>query len=274
MIVQIYEIQTPEEAERCLRLGVDHIGSVLLSVGEWRQPAIRDVIGLTRGTSAKSSLIPLFPDEDLLYRSMDYYRPDFVHFCESLTDEQGHIRDLDPVKERQIRFKARFPGIGIIRTLPVPGPGQVAGFPSLEIAAALEGTSDFFLTDTWMGREPVEGYLGITGRPGDLEIARNLVRQSRIPVILAGGLSPANVYESVCYIQPAGADSCTLTNAADPTGQPIRFKKDFDKVAAFIAEVRRAEKDMAAPLPARGNTSPLITLNEDKQNEKLKQRTG
>jgi phosphoribosylanthranilate isomerase len=175
MIVQIYEIQTPEEAERCLRLGVDHIGSVLLSAEEWRQPAIRDVIGLTRRTSAKSSLIPLFPEEDLLYRGMDYYRPDFVHFCESLTDEQGHVRDLGPVRERQIRLKERYPEIGIIRTLPIPGPGRADDFPSLEIAATLEESSDFFLTDTWMGREPVEGYLGITGRPGDLGITRNVI---------------------------------------------------------------------------------------------------
>jgi phosphoribosylanthranilate isomerase len=251
MIVQIYEIQTPEEAERCLRLGVDHIGSVLLSAEEWRQPAIRDVIGLTRGKSAKSSLIPLFPEEDLLFRCMDYYRPDFVHFCESLTDEQGHVRDLGPVRERQIRLKERYPEIGIIRTLPIPGPGRADDFPSLEIAAALEESSDFFLTDTWMGREPVEGYLGITGRPGDLGITRNVVNKSRIPVILAGGMSPANVYESVCYVQPAGADSCTLTNAADPAGQPLRFKKDFDKVAAFVAEVRRAEKDLQKSLASK-----------------------
>ena len=33
MIIQIYEIQTPSEAERCIELGVDHIGSVILSEG-------------------------------------------------------------------------------------------------------------------------------------------------------------------------------------------------------------------------------------------------
>jgi len=30
MIVQIYEIQTPSEAEAMIHLGVDHIGSVIL----------------------------------------------------------------------------------------------------------------------------------------------------------------------------------------------------------------------------------------------------
>ena len=51
MIAQIYEIQTPEEAERCIGLGVDHIGSVILSEDEWRQPLIREVIGLSEGTA-------------------------------------------------------------------------------------------------------------------------------------------------------------------------------------------------------------------------------
>jgi phosphoribosylanthranilate isomerase len=36
MIVQIYEIQDPWQAERCIELGVDHIGSVLLSQNQWR----------------------------------------------------------------------------------------------------------------------------------------------------------------------------------------------------------------------------------------------
>ena len=34
MITQIYEIQTPQEAEKCIELGVDQIGSVLLSQGD------------------------------------------------------------------------------------------------------------------------------------------------------------------------------------------------------------------------------------------------
>ena len=37
MITQIYEIQTPQEAEKCIELGVDQIGSVLLSQGDWRE---------------------------------------------------------------------------------------------------------------------------------------------------------------------------------------------------------------------------------------------
>jgi len=250
MIVQIYEIQAPEEAERCIELGVDHLGSVLLSEEEWRQPPIREVVRLTEGSGARNSLIPLFGAQETLYRALDYYRPHFVHFCETLTDDQGRALDLDPFLERQAALKGRFPGVRIIRSIPVPHEGHDLGdFPTLTIAERLEPLTDLFLTDTWLGREPVEGYIGITGRTGDRNRLRGLVTHSRIPVILAGGLSPENVYEHLVDTRAAGADSCTRTNAVDERGRPIRFEKDFAKVRAFVQETRRAARSMPAPGP-------------------------
>jgi phosphoribosylanthranilate isomerase len=241
MIVQIYEIQTPEEAEKCIALGVDHIGSVLLSGEQWRHSLIRDVIRLSDGTGVKSSLIPLFGDLDTLCSALDYYRPHFLHFCDSLTDDLGRETDLSGLIELQQRLKVRFPEIKIIRSIPVPPEGLAPSFPTLHLARAMEPASDLFLIDTWTGNEPVKGYIGITGKPAGWEKARELVVQSDIPVILAGGLSPGNVYDAVLKVIPAGADSCTHTNSVDSTGRPIRFKKDFRKVENFVIEVRRAE---------------------------------
>ena len=244
MIVQVYEIQTPQEAEQCIELGVDHVGSVLLGRDRWRQPLIRDVVRLSEGTAVKNSVIPLFLDPDMLARAIDYYRPDFVHFCETLTDEQGRKIEVEPYLAYQGRTRERFPEVGFIRSIPIPGSERTPEFPTLEIAAAFEPVSDLFLTDTWLGKEPVEGYIGITGMPVDGNMAARLVKASGIPVILAGGLSPDNVYESAVEIVPAGVDSCTLTNAVDARGNPVRFRKDFDRVSRFVEEVRRAEKEL------------------------------
>lgn len=254
MIVQIYEIQTPEEAERCAELGVDHIGSVLVSAQEWRQPLIRELIRATKGGKAKNSLIPLFQDQELLFRAMDYYQPHLVHFCESLTDAQGRVLDLQPAVEMQSRFREKFPQIKIIRSIPVPVQGRAQGFPSLAIVRTLDAASDFLLIDTWLGQEPVEGYVGITGQPADWGMAEAVVQQSKIPVILAGGLSPENVHDALIRVKPAGADSCTQTNATDPDNNTMRFKKDFEKVARFVAEVRRAESVFAKPTGDKGIT--------------------
>ena len=242
MIVQIYEIQTPQEAERCIELGVDHLGSVLLYEDEWRSPVIREVTNLTRGTGAKNSLIPLFGSLQTLCNALDYYRPHYIHFCENLMGPPGHELDLDRIINLQWALRQRFSGIGIIRSIPIPRAGQGLKDPVLDMARALEPVSDLFLTDTWLGKEPVQGYIGITGKTADWDTSRQLVLRSQIPVILAGGLSPENVYTALEQVRPAGADSCTQTNAVDRDGRPIRFKKDFNRVKAFVREVRRFEK--------------------------------
>ena len=94
-------------------------------------------------------------------------------------------------------------------------------------------------------------FAGITGQTCDWNMARCLVQTSRIPLILAGGLSPDNVAEAISRVEPAGVDSCTLTNARDNLGRPIRFRKDADKVKAFVDEARQAEAALNAD---RSNT--------------------
>lgn len=248
MIVQIYEIQRPQDAQRCVELGVDHVGSVLLSESDWRRPQLRETIRVVRENHVKSSLIPLFHDLQTLGRVIEYYEPHFIHFCESLTDASGREEGLDLMLSIQAAIRERYPELGIIRSIPVPREGGAPEFPTLPLAKALEPATDIFLTDTWLGREPVEGFIGITGSTCDWGVAKKLVRESKIPVILAGGLSPENVYKGVTEVRPAGADSCTRTNRVDGEGRTIRFEKDFDRVKRFVEEVRKAEKSAPFPL--------------------------
>ncbi|SPD75266.1 N-(5'-phosphoribosyl)anthranilate isomerase (fragment) [uncultured Desulfobacterium sp.] len=207
---------------------------------------LKEVCLMTNGTGVKNSLIPLFKEPDVIYKAVDYYHPHFVHFCETLTDKKGARINPALFIQVQSELKKRFPEIGIIRSIPVPPKVLSGGFPTLEIAAELEAVSDLFLTDTWLGEEPVEGYIGITGKTVDRRMAGRLVSQSRIPVILAGGLSPFNVYDALIDTRAAGADSCTHTNMLDGNGNPVRFKKDFAKVQRFVAEVRRAGEAIGA----------------------------
>ena len=244
MIVQIYEIQTPHDAEKCIELGVDHVGSVVLNVEEWRIPLLRETVRLSRDTDSKSSMIPLFQDRDTIYQVIDYYRPDYIHLCNSLTDAEGRPVDSGEQVAFQSELKEKFPEVGVIRSIPVPKQGTAPDFPSVEMATAFQPATDICLTDTWLGMEPVEGYIGITGERVDPHIAHSLVSQSRRPVILAGGLSPDNVYTALMEVVPSGADTCTLTNRVGTEGKPVRFEKDFQRVKKFVEEVRRAEKEL------------------------------
>ncbi len=249
IISQIYEIQTQEEAELMVQIGVDHVGSVIVSARDWKQAGIKETLDLVAQTEAKSSLILLYSEPDLVFASLEYYRPDIVHFCEILIDSQA--QDMPGINCRalvqlQVQIKKKFPEIKIMRTIPIPNNNLGDSIPFLELARIFEPVSDYFLTDTLIvcpagnDDQPVDGFVGITGKTCDWKSAARLVEASQIPVILAGGLSPGNVYQGIKAVRPAGVDSCTLTNECDAGGMPLRFKKDMAKAKQFLSEMRRA----------------------------------
>ncbi|MFP4477379.1 MAG: phosphoribosylanthranilate isomerase [Desulfatibacillaceae bacterium] len=241
--VQIYEIQRPDEALEMVRLGVDHVGSVLVSARKWRDTAVAETVSAVREAGGVSSLIPLFSGVDEVLAVAGHYRPDIVHLCDTLCDETGRTVDLAPHLALQEALRGRFPGLRIMRTIPIAPPGRGREVESLAIAREFGPLSDLFLTDTWLGRgDPVAGYVGITGRTCDWNVAARLVAADIRPVVLAGGLGPDNVYDGVLRVRPAGVDSCTRTNVAGADGKPVRFSKDAEKVAAFVMEAARAAK--------------------------------
>jgi phosphoribosylanthranilate isomerase len=249
MIIQIYEVQTPAEAQTLIDLGVDHIGSVLVSETQWMVPELKETLECVQSSQAKSSLIPLFNALDSVIRTLECYRPDIVHFCEALTDHPDVKNFCGRLIEIQQEVKMRFPDISIMRSIPIAEAKAADSIPTLELAGWFEPYSDFFLTDTLLldgagddiGNQPVHGFVGITGKTCNWDTARRLVSSSRIPVILAGGISPANVAEGISRVRPAGVDSCTLTNAIDEDGRPIRFSKDLRKVQQLVDAVRKTE---------------------------------
>jgi phosphoribosylanthranilate isomerase len=254
IIVQIYEVQDPLEAESLVEIGVDRIGSVIVSETDWKDQGVKDTIRRLRSAPAKSSLIPLFNSPELILRTLDYYQPDIVHFCESLVNEKDVWDYCLRLIQLQKDVKKQFPHIKIMRSIPIAQYGKNKSVSTLELAGWFEPVSDIFLTDTMLANEsgigaapqPVRGFVGITGQRCNWDTAAELVASCRIPVILAGGVSPGNVAEGIRQVKPAGVDSCTRTNALDKNGVPIRFKKDLKKVKQLVDAVREAEKTLTS----------------------------
>lgn len=244
-ISQIYEVQQPEEALRLAAMGVDHIGGVLFADDDRSGGRLAETIAALRATDARSSLIPLFSDPARVLDAVDRYRPDIVHFCEALDDGPG--RSLDGLAALQREVRRRFPGVRIMRSIPIGPPGRAATVPTLALAERFAPVSDLLLTDTLLdttagAEQPVAGFVGITGETCDWDMAARLVAASPVPVVLAGGISPDNVHEGLVRVRPWGVDSCTRTNACDGDGRPVRFRKDEARVARMLSEIRRAEK--------------------------------
>jgi len=250
IIIQIYEIQDPAEAEKLIQIGVDRIGSVIISETDWKIAGLKETIEQVRVSPASSSLIPLYNSPDAVLRTLDYYQPDIVHFCEALTDQSDLWAYCRQLIRLQKDVKERFPHIQIMRSIPIAPTGLEHRVPTLDIAKTFEPTSDCFLTDTLLtsapdtepDTQPVQGFVGITGQTCSWDCAARLVAASDIPVILAGGISPDNVVDGILQVRPAGIDSCTRTNSLDNQGSPIRFQKDIKKVKQLVGAVRETEK--------------------------------
>jgi phosphoribosylanthranilate isomerase len=250
MIIQVYEVQTQKEAEQLISMGVDHIGSVILSSDNWKHPVLKDVIRTVGELGARSSLIPLFDDIHVIKMVLEYYQPDIIHFCEMLPDQIHQPAVLEKLLHQQWHIKEAFPQTRVMRSLPIPQPPHSNAV--LDYARLFEPVSDFFLTDTLMAPkdipvlnqdaeiQPVSGFIGITGKTCNWNVARDLVAASNIPVILAGGITPENVAAGIQKVRPAGVDSCTGTNACDHHGKTIRFQKDMNKVKRLVAAARQA----------------------------------
>jgi phosphoribosylanthranilate isomerase len=71
------------------------------------------------------------------------------------------------------------------------------------------------------------------GRGFDPAYAQEMIRRSKIPVILAGGLTPGNVGEAIRRVRPYAADVATGVEISPGI-------KDGEKVRAFIAACRSA----------------------------------
>jgi phosphoribosylanthranilate isomerase len=216
MLVQIFEVQTPQEAAALARLGVDHIG-VLVGDGVFpRELSIARTNEIFAAVPAGKKRVALSLSADLeeVARIVRGTQPEIIQV-------QAAIDDFSVAMTRAL--KTRFPQILIMRAIPV------IDEMSIEIAASYQGVADFLLLDSW---DPGTRQFGALGRTHDWSLSRRIVENVCIPVILAGGLGPENVAEAIAVVRPAGVDSKTRTDRLNGSG------KDLAKVQAFVAAVK------------------------------------
>ena len=212
MLVQIFEVQTPEEAAALAGLGVDHIG-VLVGDGAFpRELSIARTSAIFAAVPAGKKRVALSLSANLeeVIRVVAETRPDIVQVQAEIDFSVAMTRVL----------KMRYPQIPIMRAIPV------VDETSIEVAASYKGVADYLLLDSY---DPGTRQFGALGRVHDWSLSRRIVDEVGIPVILAGGLGPENVAAAIAAVRPAGVDSKTKTD------RPDGGSKDLAKVEAFVA---------------------------------------
>ncbi len=216
MLVQIYEVQTLEEAVALAQIGVDHIG-VLVGDGAFPRELSADrasAIYAALPSGTKRVALSLSADPSQIGRVIEQTQPDIIHI--------GAAIELLSVRDTQA-LKTAFPDILVMRAIPIVDEG------SIEYAKDYRGVVDFLLLDS---HDRGDNQIGARGRVHDWTISRRIVDEVGVSAILAGGLDADNVAAAIAAVRPAGVDSKTKTDRVDGNG------KDLDKVRRFVTAAK------------------------------------
>jgi phosphoribosylanthranilate isomerase len=130
---------------------------------------------------------------------------------------------VDPSVYRELRHK--LPGIALVQVIHVVGP------ESLVVAKVAAEHVHALLLDSGDTSLPIK-LLGGTGRTHDWATSRRIRDSVKLPVFLAGGLTPANVAQAIAAVQPFGVDVCS--------GVRSDHRLDLTKLDAFFSAVDSA----------------------------------
>jgi len=202
--IKICGLTRIEDVHQCVDLGVDAVGLVF-AAGSPRCLDLGTAARLANSIQGWVWRVGLFrdPDEAGVSKCLDAVDLDMLQF---------HGREADA-------FCAGF-GLPYLKALSVSEVGQ-AGW-----ADAYPGARAFIVDSHRPGGE------GGTGRSFDWT---RFPGDSARPVILAGGLSPANVGQAIASTRPWGVDVSSGVESAPGI-------KDPDKLRSLIEEVRRADE--------------------------------
>jgi len=130
------------------------------------------------------------------------------------------IQIVDAVSERNYKLiRAQLPSIKLVQVI------HVIDESSVHEAIELSEEADALLLDSGNPKLTIKE-LGGTGRVHNWDLSKKIVRQSKVPVFLAGGLNPTNLAAAIETVQPFGIDVCS--------GLRTNGNLDEEKLDAFF----------------------------------------
>jgi phosphoribosylanthranilate isomerase len=221
--IKLCEFETLDAAYEACSVGADALGFHVL--GD------RDVDEALR---LYGSILPHLPDSVDRVLLCDADRPRLEKMLSLPWDAVQLYPDWSSDEVSDLR--RRFPGLRWLKVMSAqmkenrwPDPERFFG----QYAAVVDG----FLLDSYR--------VGGTGKTADWEQCAQLVRSAPCPVLLAGGLTAANVGAAIRMIRPYGVDVETGVSDRIPGA---RLVKNLAKCRAFCEAVADADRAIAKGL--------------------------
>ncbi len=207
--IQIAGVSSLDEAAFCAEVGVDAVGFTLGLPG-----GIHDGLTSEKAASIVGKLRAKINKVVITYLNsamevsplIDAVKPDAVQFHGGISNQQLLI-----LRKRYAFLKM----IGRLTVIDTNSLSQITAFNTQLWDCVILDSID-----------PMTGRIGATGIPHDWSVSSKIVKISRLPIILAGGLTPKNVAAAITKVKPAGVD--THTGVEDEHGN-----RDFTKIAEF-----------------------------------------
>ncbi len=230
-IIQIAGVKNEQEVNLLLKYGVDFIGYPLrlpVNAEDISEKRAREIIKNTNSQN-QSVLITYLDKAFEISELCHFLQVNFVQLhgnisitqIEKLKNSNPHLKIIKSLVIGRDDFKT------IEKTIHYT-------FPLVE----------YYITDTY---NPETGASGATGLTHDWEMSKTIVELSPVPVILAGGLTPANVSTAIQQVMPAGVDVHTGVEMANGNKSEI-------KVKYFINKSRQAFQHLK---PMQNKTLPI-----------------
>ena len=204
--IKVCGITNRQDANAAVAAGADAVGLILAESPRRVDPS--DVAGITVDVPLFVATVGVFVNARLeqIIRTMSTCGLNAVQLHGD-EDEEEAVHALGPKRVIQAVRLASLDQIGLVA-------GSAA---SLVLVEPL-----------------VEGVRGGSGQRLDDELARAAIATGR-PIMLAGGLSPENVYDAVVRLRPYAVDVGSGVEAAPG-------RKDHGKIRDFVAAVREADR--------------------------------
>lgn len=189
MRVQIAGIKTVEDALMCVKYDCDAIG---LLVGQGHNSD--DFISVNKAKEIIEALPPFVSSVIITHLE------DSKEIINILKESKANAVQLHSyIKESEVeKIKQELPYVKILRLIHVSDDGKI-----------LNELEDNFIGDCLFldSINTKTNQFGGTGLTHDWNKSAEIVKSSKLPVILAGGLNPNNVSEAIKIVKPYGVDT-------------------------------------------------------------------